>query len=462
MTYWHMQLHDNDTIENLHEEKMIQIPHSLDAVDIAIGDIILLRKGTSPKALVEVMGDPQENSRQDTNYDSQRKVKILDILKHDKNDFSFSEGLLRKIVEINKEPYRYIDAWYHSIAGLKIRTITVHSYKTLNHFILNCCDSDDKPLPIIVIAGKNGMGKTSLLDYIAHVVPEGLNGIYDISYILDNQIYDQLQNHMTYGNGIHYNIPAFLEHLIYIPAQITTQEEMDSLNALLLEYIDHCIYDEGFTSLKAYKMLQENINEIFHDFDLTFKFKKIDAKSKISLFESKNGTEFSANELSTGEKTLLFKILNLYLQKARNKVILIDEPELSLHPEWQNKVLKLYENFALKNNCQIIIATHSPHIIAQTPHKYLRILVQEEGKIVAKQFDGSPLDRDINTILKTIMGADYLPSWLEEYHLQYQKLCFEGKKESDEAKALEAKILEFESPNSAFFQGLAFDMELTG
>ncbi|MFZ2968565.1 MAG: AAA family ATPase [Sulfuricurvum sp.] len=154
--------------------------------------------------------------------------------------------------------------------------------------------------------------------------------------------------------------------------------------------------------------------------------------------------------------------VSLYLQKAQNKVILIDEPELSLHPEWQNKVLKLYENFALKNNCQIIIATHSPHIIAQTPHKYLRILVQEEGKIVAKQFDGSPLDRDINTILKTIMGADYLPSWLEEYHLQYQKLCFEGKKESDEAKALEAKILEFESPNSAFFQGLAFDMELMG
>ena len=81
---------------------------------------------------------------------------------------------------------------------------------------------------------------------------------------------------------------------------------------------------------------------------------------------------------------------------------------------------------------------------------------------MAKQFDGSPLDRDINTILKTIMGADYLPSWLEEYHLQYQKLCFEGKKESDEAKALEAKILAFESPKSAFFQGLAFDMELTG
>jgi len=462
MTYWHMQLHDNDTIEKLHEEKTIQIPHSSDAIDIALGDIILLRKGTSPKALVEVMGEPQENSRQDTNYDSQRKVKILDILKHGKNDFPSTKGLLRKVVEINKEPYDYIDAWYHTIAGLKICTITIHSYKTLNHFMLNCCDSNNKPLPIIVIAGKNGMGKTSLLDYIAHVVPEGLNGIYDISYILDNQEYSRLQNHMTYGAGIHYNIPNFLDHLIYIPAQITTQEEMDSLNALLLEYIDHCIYDKGFTALKAYKMLQDDMNAIFHDFELTFKFKKIDSKSKISLFESKNGTEFSANELSTGEKTLLFKIFNLYLQKARNKVILIDEPELSLHPAWQNKVLKLYENFAIKNNCQIIIATHSPHIIAQTPHNYLRILVQEEGKIVARQFDGSPLDRDINTILKTIMGADYLPSWLEEYHLKYQKFCFEGKKESAEAKALEAKILEFESPNSAFFQGLAFDMELMG
>ncbi|MFZ2890089.1 hypothetical protein, partial [Sulfuricurvum sp.] len=113
-----------------------------------------------------------------------------------------------------------------------------------------------------------------------------------------------------------------------------------------------------------------------------------------------------------------------------------------------------------ENNCQIIMATHSPNIIANTPYKYIKILFEKDGKIMTRSLDASPLDRDLNTIVKTIMGTDYIPKWLEDAHFEYRKLCENGEEATEEAKKVKDKILEYESPNSSFFQGLAFDMEL--
>ena len=98
------------------------------------------------------------------------------------------------------------------------------------------------------------------------------------------------------------------------------------------------------------------------------------------------------------------KVLYLYFKDLKNKVILIDEPELSLHPAWQNRVLKLYENFAINNNCQVIIATHSPHIIGSAKNEYIRILT-EDGAIdnISKSY-GLEFDK----ILTDIMGVENL------------------------------------------------------
>jgi predicted ATP-binding protein involved in virulence len=205
--------------------------------------------------------------------------------------------------------------------------------------------------------------------------------------------------------------------------------------------------------------LQKFISKILDGLELDFIYSYIDEDDYI-FFENKSGKKFKISELSTGEQTLLSKVLYLFLKEYKNKVILIDEPELSLHPSWQNKVLKIYENFAIKNNCQIIIATHSPHIIASAKNEYLRFLVKEDNKIVVKQLSSSPLDRDTNTILKTIMGANYIPKELEELHLEYKELVNSGKVNTQEAEELKKEILKFESPNSSFFQGIAFDLEL--
>jgi len=65
--------------------------------------------------------------------------------------------------------------------------------------------------------------------------------------------------------------------------------------------------------------------------------------------------------LSSGEKQLIIILLTALIQEDKNFVLLMDEPEISLHTYWQEKLIK--NILSLNNNNQIIIATHSPSIV---------------------------------------------------------------------------------------------------
>jgi len=74
------------------------------------------------------------------------------------------------------------------------------------------------------------------------------------------------------------------------------------------------------------------------------------------------------DNLSTGEKQIVFRagFLLRDLAATDNAIVLIDEPELSLHPEWQARILGFYETLLTKSDGtrpQILIATHSPFIV---------------------------------------------------------------------------------------------------
>jgi predicted ATP-dependent endonuclease of OLD family len=74
------------------------------------------------------------------------------------------------------------------------------------------------------------------------------------------------------------------------------------------------------------------------------------------------GKELRVNQLSSGEKQLFILLTETLLQKNRKFIFIADEPELSLHIEWQKKLLESIKN--INKNAQIIVATHSPEIAA--------------------------------------------------------------------------------------------------
>lgn len=109
--------------------------------------------------------------------------------------------------------------------------------------------------------------------------------------------------------------------------------------------------------LENYKYIQENL------LDFSGNRLKLNRTELNEFYFLKEGPDIDKfNDFSTGEKQLItFLVYSaIELPKDIPSLIIIDEPELSLHVKWQNKLLK---NLLKKNNIKILSATHSPYIL---------------------------------------------------------------------------------------------------
>ena len=106
--------------------------------------------------------------------------------------------------------------------------------------------------------------------------------------------------------------------------------------------------------------------------DKIFTFSEKSGNLKVELKpinDEKNGDnvikniEIQHQSLSSGEKQLLILLTQTLLQEQQPFVYIADEPELSLHIEWQHKIINAIRE--LNPNAQIIVATHSPEIAGQ-------------------------------------------------------------------------------------------------
>lgn len=80
--------------------------------------------------------------------------------------------------------------------------------------------------------------------------------------------------------------------------------------------------------------------------------------------------ELSVKRASSGEQCLLVLILGIAGHIENGSLILIDEPEISLHPKWQEEFIKLLmSSFSAYQNCHFVIATHSPQIVSRLDSK---------------------------------------------------------------------------------------------
>jgi predicted ATPase len=86
---------------------------------------------------------------------------------------------------------------------------------------------------------------------------------------------------------------------------------------------------------------------------------------EVSIRRSNSDLSMSILEASSGEISIIAGILGIAAGIQDNSLILIDEPEISLHPEWQDRYLELLrETFSSFHGCHFVIATHSPLILS--------------------------------------------------------------------------------------------------
>ena len=163
--------------------------------------------------------------------------------------------------------------------------------------------------------------------------------------------------------------------------------------------------------------------------------KVTDLESEKTITFTKNGISIPVDELSTGEKQIVFR--GIYLLRNSNilngSAILIDEPELSMHPKWQQKILSYYKGLFTKNNelkAQMFFATHSDHVLkdALTDKTKNIVIALEElnGTIKARKIDSpsvlpSVTSAETNYLAFDIISNDYhieLYGWLQDKESQ--------------------------------------------
>jgi predicted ATP-binding protein involved in virulence len=143
-----------------------------------------------------------------------------------------------------------------------------------------------------------------------------------------------------------------------------------------------------------------------------------------SLIILKDGQKFKFSQLSSGEKMMLSLVVDIARRLAianpslENKlegegIVLIDEIDLHLHPQWQRKLLPaLTHTFP---NIQFIVTTHSPQVLSHLPRESVFLL--EDNKISDREIYTE--GRDSNSIL---LDAFHVPEVDKEYEVEIKEI----------------------------------------
>jgi len=103
-------------------------------------------------------------------------------------------------------------------------------------------------------------------------------------------------------------------------------------------------------------------------------------KNQYEIQLTKQDSTFRAAAASSGERELLTYLFAIYVLNVRDALILIDEPELHLHPRWQRTLLSMFESLASETGNQFVMATHSPMFVSPSSIQYVSRVYSESQK----------------------------------------------------------------------------------
>lgn len=340
---------------------------------------------------------------------------------------------------------------------------------------------------INIICGENGVGKTNVLDSIASCFSEydknniskkagSSNGIIKINAIqihepksvcfevkidnfepseyenyINNDSYHENKHLLLYlktNRGINYKKVASINSdpdITHRSRNNASGISNEDIKEWLLARILHSKHD-GHLSETQIKNLELS-KQCFSILNQLYKFSRLDTKNELFL-ETPTG-EIYFEYLSSGFKSTIFILLGIIkeidyrFEKNRiaavdyDGVILIDEIELHLHPEWQGRICNILKLTFPK--AQFFITTHSPHVVQTAAYGEVIALDRNSNSVVSQR----PLPASeygyqgwtIEEILDDIMG---MPDLRTIKYNEIKKLFDDALDREDKLKAQDA------------------------
>ncbi|HHP0373461.1 AAA family ATPase [Acinetobacter baumannii] len=168
---------------------------------------------------------------------------------------------------------------------------------------------------------------------------------------------------------------------------------------------------DEYNSGKFKDVQLEAVRQAIYAFMPDFKNLQVSRKPRLAMIIDKNEKTLNVNQLSQGEKSLMALVGDIARRLAMMNpsldnpllgkgIILIDEIDMHLHPQWQRSIIqRLQTTFP---NCQFILTTHSPLVISDTQD----ILVYDlDGQDITAL--PSLYGQDANTVLLQYMDTNY-------------------------------------------------------
>ena len=354
------------------------------------------------------------------------------------------------------------------VFDMKIRKLKYKDHKILGNLELDFVNpTTNLPYSTIVLVGENGTGKTTILQSISDYVNIiSLRPFEYIEYEADGNLYriEPLPNgNETFHKRIdlatgavedvrrdNYNSPDVMRadkkdmrHYACAFSKARSDFKTNKIGNVSTTKLDAEIHDadkeDDYTSLKQLivdidnqdnsEYTQRNkvarldyvqflptsrmyrFSNAFNTFFGTISYDRIEDENnkKVILFK-KNNKDVPIDGLSTGEKQIVFR--GAYLLKNSGKmedgVAFIDEPELSMHPSWQHKILDYFKNLYKDNTtgsqkAQLFFASHSEYVVASAlehQNDTVVIVLSENSGIITSRRITTPI------VLPTIVASE--------------------------------------------------------
>jgi len=126
----------------------------------------------------------------------------------------------------------------------------------------------------------------------------------------------------------------------------------------------------------GYEWSLETINPLKNQYDVRLK---------------KQGSSFLVSAASSGERELLTYLFAIFALNVRDALIIVDEPELHLHPKWQKTLLQLFIRLAQSTGNQFLLATHSPTFVSPESIQYVSRVFSRSQKSHILRLDTTAL-----------------------------------------------------------------------